>query len=54
MDLNEAKELFAKLHPEETSYIKKNDNSKEYLMGACVWRGFKSALVHAGLLEIPA
>ena len=53
MDIHEVKELFAKLHPEETMHIKKySQNSKEYLMASCVWRGFKSALIHSKLLEV--
>lgn len=52
LTLEEAKELFTKLHPEETKHIKESPkNSKEHITAACVWRGFKSALTYAKLLK---
>ena len=45
MDMKEAKELFEKHHPEEVEVIEAGEDNKHFQFAACVWRGFKSALI---------
>ena len=50
MNLSEAKALFEKHHPVETSSIKQGVLYHKEL-AACTWHGFKSALKVTGQLE---
>ena len=48
MNLEEAKNLFKKHHPQEATYLKSSSPFKEH--AACVWSGLKSALIITGQL----
>jgi len=53
MNLEEAKKLFEKVHPEPAAIIKENKgiDFESYRMAVCLWDGFKSALKATGQLE---
>lgn len=51
MNLEEAKKLFAKHHPDEAEKIRSGDGHPFFGYAACVWDGFKSALEVTGQLD---